>query len=223
MLNKDRSLGGWPIRQWTLLAAVLSGLAIGLTGCPQARVPPPEATPEATTDLPSDAAAIAPGKVELQVVDLTGYENQVARQLGKVVLVDFWATWCKPCRQQFQHTVQLGRKYQDQGLVVMSVSIDQLDKNESLDELKARVLDFLKQQSATFPNLLIPVTNLAPGDPGIEDILIERFELDGGAVPHYKLYDRQGRLARKFAPNLETGEAFSDAEVEAAIQKLLAQ
>lgn len=223
MLNKDRSIGGRPVRQWALRAAVLSGLAIGLTGCPQALVPPPEATPAATTDLPSEAAAIDPGKVELQVVDLTGYENQVARQVGKVVLVDFWATWCKPCRQQFQHTVQLGRKYQDQGLVVMSVSIDQLDKNESLDELKARVLDFLKQQSATFPNLLIPVTNLAPGDPGIEDILIERFELDGGAVPHYKLYDRQGRLAQKFAPNLETGEAFSDADVEAAIQKLLAQ
>ncbi len=209
-----------------------------LTGCPQsAPVAAPSVAPPTTanahptvqpkagpvTEVPGETNAASPGRIELQVVDLKGYENVVARQLGKVVLVDFWATWCAPCRQQFPHAIQLGTKYQDQGLSVISVSIDQMDARENLDELKARVLDFLQGQQATIPNLLVPVTDLAAGDAGAIDVVTSRFDIDGGAIPHFKLYDRKGNLHRKFVVNLETGESFDPKEIDAAIEKLLAE
>ena len=211
-----------------------------LTGCPQT---PPAATPSSespvttaaphaskvesttkpATDMPGDAEVTAPGKVELRVVDLPGYENIVARQLGKVVLVDFWATWCAPCRQQFPHAVQLHKKFQDQGLAVITVSIDQLDAGQNLDDLKTKVTDYLKEQNATFTNLLVPVTDLAAGDAGATDVVTSRFDIDGGAIPHFKLYDRKGNLHKKFVVNLETGESFDPKEIDAAVEKLLAE
>jgi thiol-disulfide isomerase/thioredoxin len=215
------------------------GLALAIlplvTGCPQT---PPAAGPAITTpaasapsaaktepaaDMPGEPGSATSGLVELQVVDLQGYENMVARQLGKVVLVDFWATWCAPCRQQFPHAVQLHSKFQDRGLTVMSVSIDQMDEGENLDELKARVLNYLKDRQATFPNLLVPVTDLAAGDPSATDLITSRFDIDGGAIPHFKLYDRRGNLHQKFVVNLETGESFDPKAIDTAIEKLLAE
>ncbi len=225
---------------WFGCYLLILGIIPLLTGCSQSPpvAAPPTATPVATastnspkpapqveppSEMPSDPEPPASGRVELQVVDLRGYENVVARQLGKVVLVDFWATWCAPCRQQFPHAVQLQRKFQDQGLAVLSVSIDQMDEGESLDDLKKKVLDFLKGQKATFPNLLVPVTDLAAGDAGATDLIASRFDLDGGALPHFKLYDRKGNLQRKFVMNLETGEGFDPKEIDVAVEKLLAE
>ena len=147
----------------------------------------------------------------------------IARQLGKVVLVDFWATWCAPCRQQFPHAVQLHKKFQDQGLAVITVSIDQLDAGQNLDDLKTKVTDYLKEQNATFTNLLVPVTDLAAGAAGATDVVTSRFDIDGGAIPHFKLYDRKGNLHKKFVVNLETGESFDPKEIDAAVEKLLAE
>ena len=60
-------------------------------------------------------------------VDRAGYDAAIAKHRGKVVLVDFWATWCLPCVEQLPHTLELGQQMADRGLAVVTVSCDEPD------------------------------------------------------------------------------------------------
>ena len=62
---------------------------------------------------------------------------------GKVVLLDFWATWCAPCRAAIPHLVTLYETYKDQGLEVIGVSLDQGDPSD--------VEDFVKRNNIPYP------------------------------------------------------------------------
>jgi thiol-disulfide isomerase/thioredoxin len=65
---------------------------------------------------------------------------------GKVVLLDFWATWCPPCRRALPHVRDIAKKFQDQPLVVLSVSLD-------TDEQKWK--DFITKNEMTWPQYVI--------------------------------------------------------------------
>jgi len=60
---------------------------------------------------------------------------------GKVVLLDFWASWCGPCKESFPVMEELHKKYADKGLVILAVNVD---------ETAAAMKDFLKEHPATF-------------------------------------------------------------------------
>jgi len=55
---------------------------------------------------------------------LNGQELQLSSFRGKVVLLDFWATWCDPCREETPHLVDLQNRYADRGLQVIGISMD---------------------------------------------------------------------------------------------------
>jgi len=55
---------------------------------------------------------------------IDGGQLQLSSYRGKVVLLDFWATWCVPCREETPHFVELQQKYGDQGLQILGVSMD---------------------------------------------------------------------------------------------------
>lgn len=57
--------------------------------------------------------------------DLSGQAIASKAYAGKVVVVDFWATWCSPCLAEIPHYIELQEKYRDQGLVVVGISMDQ--------------------------------------------------------------------------------------------------
>jgi peroxiredoxin len=61
---------------------------------------------------------------ELSLQDLNGQPLELANYRGKVVLLDFWATWCTPCRGEIPHFVALQNQYREQGLQVIGISMD---------------------------------------------------------------------------------------------------
>ena len=76
-------------------------------------------------------------------VDEKGLDAVRAKSLGKVLVLNLWATWCKPCIQEFPELLKLQREYRNRGLDVVFISID--------DDLKAKqkVLAFLKKMKAS--------------------------------------------------------------------------
>jgi thiol-disulfide isomerase/thioredoxin len=55
---------------------------------------------------------------------LSGQQLHLSEYRGKLVLLDFWATWCDPCREEIPHFVELQNKYRDQGLQIVGISMD---------------------------------------------------------------------------------------------------
>lgn len=117
----------------SLLAGAL-GLMFALAACSkQAEMPKTSATsaPSAMAGAPvAKAAAVATLPViavapAWKLKDVNGVEVTSAQFKGKVVVVDFWATWCPPCREEIPGYIQLVKKYGKDGLVIVGVSLDQ--------------------------------------------------------------------------------------------------
>ena len=89
-----------------------------------------------------------------------------------MVLVNFWATWCPPCRKEMPDLETLYERFQPKGLVVLAIS----------DEESAKVEPFVRERGVKFPVLL---------DPGRK--VNERLIVEG--IPKSFVYDREGKLA----------------------------
>ncbi len=60
--------------------------------------------------------------------DLQGENQEVSQWLGEVMVVNFWATWCTPCREEIPEFIEAQKKYGEQGLIFIGIAIDQADK-----------------------------------------------------------------------------------------------
>lgn len=118
------------------------------------------------------------------------------RYRGKVVVVDFWASWCKPCRESIPWLNEMRARYAEQGLVVVGVNVDAKPGDAAR---------FLREVPVDFETVYDPSGQLA-----------ERYHLAG--MPASFVFDRAGQLAEQHL-------GFRDADrarYEAALQKLLA-
>lgn len=93
---------------------------------------------------------------------------------GKVVLVDFWASWCGPCAASFPVMEELHQRFKDKGLVVLAVSVD---------EKAAKMDAFVKKHNPTFPVVRDAESKLV-ADAGVD------------AMPTSFLIDKQGKIRR---------------------------
>lgn len=75
---------------------------------------------------------------DVALKDLQGNEFKLSDYRGKVVIVNFWAEWCPPCKVEIPHLVALYNKYKDQGLMIFGVAID--SKNDEVIGKKAQEL-----------------------------------------------------------------------------------
>jgi thiol-disulfide isomerase/thioredoxin len=119
----------------TPLHSILLGaaLALALSGCNEGqatatRDPQPQPQPQAQVQMQPAAKPADPNvqaAPDFSLADLKGKSFHLADKRGKVVLIDFWATWCGPCRMAIPHLVELQKQYKSQGLEVVGVSLDQ--------------------------------------------------------------------------------------------------
>ncbi len=70
------------------------------------------------------ATAFRPAQPQLSLKDMQGQSHSLSEYKGKVVVLNFWATWCVPCKQEMPIFVDVSRKYRDRGVVVVAASLD---------------------------------------------------------------------------------------------------
>lgn len=118
----------------------------------------------------------------VQFVDAGGLDAVRSRSAGKVLVLNFWATWCTPCVEEFPELVKVQREYRRRGVDVVFVSID--------DDADAqqKVTTFLKKMRVAGISYL-----KTPGDDEKFINAVDRHW--GGAVPITLFYDTRGRLA----------------------------
>ena len=129
-------------------------------------------------------------EVTVRVVKYDGLKEEVLKHRGKVVVVDFWADFCLPCKARFPHMVETHRKYAKDGFTMISVSLDSLDENR--EAAKAKVHGFLKKQGAAFPNLILD-----------EDSDLWEKKLRFNAIPNIYVFSRQGKWTQFDAQSLD--------------------
>jgi len=157
---------------------------------------------QATSDNPQFAQAMSRleaddakrQQADFTLTDLHGQAWHLKDLHGKVVLVNFWATWCPPCRKEMPDLQALYDKYKDQGFVVLSIS----------DEEQAKVAPFIADRKITYPVLL---------DPGRK--VNEEFIVEG--IPKSFVYDREGKLVAQ-SIDMRTRNQFQQMLAQAGLQ-----
>jgi cytochrome c biogenesis protein CcmG/thiol:disulfide interchange protein DsbE len=134
---------------------------------------------------------------DFQLPGIDGQKVKLSDFKGQVVYVDFWATWCPPCRESFPWMESMHQRYQNLGLKIVAISLDQKS-----DLIKS----FLKEHKAGFTILQDKEGNVA-----------ESYNVKG--MPSSYLVDRKGNIRLKHA-------GFNDgdkAPLESQIKQLLAE
>ncbi|MGA2592715.1 MAG: TlpA disulfide reductase family protein [Bryobacteraceae bacterium] len=131
---------------------------------------------------------------DFTLTDLKGKNWTLKDLRGQVVLVNFWATWCPPCRKEMPDLDALYRRFGTQGLVILAIS----------DEERSKVEPFIAEHKFSYPILL---------DPGGK--VNEMFRVEG--IPKSFVYDRDGKLVAQ-AIDMRTQKQFLELLAQAGLK-----
>ena len=172
---------------------------------PQGAKLPRTALPMPPVATAHDGDANAPGSGGVSVVNASTWTTLDGRRArgsdfqGKVLILDFWATYCPPCRDEVPHLIDLQRRYGAQGLHIVGLNVG---GDEDRPKVPSFIEEFGIQYALGYPD--------AP--------MSELFFADNSAIPQTYVYDRQGRLLKKFVGF----DAATGAELERTVQAALA-
>jgi len=151
-------------------------------GC-KGRTSRQEASPSNTnTPAVVSPAPSAPSASKASSYAWTLQDNQRASlsdYLGKVVVLDFYATWCEPCRDETPYLVQMQSQYEPQGFQIIGLNVGGDDDRE---EVPGFAKEFMIQYPLGFP----------------DDELVDNYLKDNQNIPQTFVFDRNGKLVKRF-------------------------
>jgi thiol-disulfide isomerase/thioredoxin len=146
--------------------------------------------------------AAKPPAESIRPIDANELKTLLKRSSSHPLLINFWATWCDPCRDEFPDLVRIDNQYRSKGLDFVAISLD------DLKDINTEVPKFLREMHATMPVFLL---NVPDPEPAIK-IIDPQW---AGSLPATFLYNAQGQIVYKHFGRINT------AEVHAAIEKAM--
>lgn len=164
--------------RWLVAAAAVAALVYAMVPA----LPGPSALLDTDTAAASEASDICPANaktanLDFTVEDMNGRKVQLSDFKGKVIVLDFWATWCPPCKAEIPGFVELQEAYGADGLQIVGVSVD-----DPPDKLKP----FASEFKMNYPVLV------GLGRDDLQDAYGPMW-----GIPTTFLIDRDGRICRK--------------------------
>ncbi|MCX6926193.1 MAG: TlpA disulfide reductase family protein [Verrucomicrobia bacterium] len=197
---------------WLAAPATLSSMAAPADA--PATPAKPESVParKITTAAGSGAATkrpelIANGSVapDFDSKDIEGKVVKLSDYKGKIVVLDFWATWCPPCRKSLPHTQEVAHKVKDQGVVVLAVcTSDTRDKFEQ----------FVKADRATYPDIVFTCDPNVKGSVTFAERASTKYYRVSG-IPTQFIIGKDGKIAGALV-----GYSAGENRLEAALERV---
>jgi len=140
----------------------------------------------------------------VSAIDTDALKGLITQQRERPLLVNFWATFCDPCRDEFPDLVKIDKEYRPNSLDFVTVSLD------DIDQLKTDVPKFLSSMKATMPAYLL---NVSDPEPAI-NFIDRKWQ---GDLPATYLYNEKGELVYKHIGRVNTAELRE--AIEKAVKK----
>jgi thiol-disulfide isomerase/thioredoxin len=176
------------MRIWALVAVAVTAMAAGAALYLSRSRPVPTPVPPAATQATPPVAAPVELLPQFQLADRTGQLRSLADWQGKALIVNFWATWCAPCRREIPLLRQLARDHAAEGFQVIGIAVDFRDK----------VLAYADEMQIDYPLLI-----------GEQEALdaAAAFGVEAVGLPFTVFSDRQGRIVTSHLGELTAAEA----------------
>jgi thiol-disulfide isomerase/thioredoxin len=171
-----------PKSSWTttriglISAAIILSVAIAYTFYQGSRPKPP--TPKSGST--SNNAALPENIMQASINLLDGQKTKLSDYSGKVLIVDLWATWCGPCKQEIPHLVEIAKEYKDKGVEVIGLT----NENPETDA------EWVKQFSKAF-NINYPIG-------WADDEMQAGLTLGRNSIPQTFIIGRDGKIVKHF-------------------------
>lgn len=128
--------------------------------------------------------------------DLQGEQYQLSSLQGKIIIINVWASWCKPCQYEMPALQMIHEKYQDQGLILLAV-------NNTFQDSYSNVVDFVSRNNLTFPILL-----------DLDGNVSQQYQVQ--ALPSTFFIDKTGKIS-----DIIIGGPMSEALIESKIKEII--
>ena len=151
-------------------------------------IPAPRQGPAPATTITTPTVVGKPRPAFI-MTDVEGQPQNVDQWDGKVVLINFWATWCPPCRREIPAFIRLQEAYRDKGLVIVGIALD----------TQQAAIDYVDPMGINYPILVGEIDGIS---------LTQQYGNELGVLPYSVIVDRNGVIQKTFLKEV----SYEDAE-----------